>query len=53
MRPFSAYDQVYSQRSQILNQVYACKMPPDGAEPLSPEERKTLLTWLVCGAPRG
>ena len=49
---FSTYDDVYRQRSPILNAVYACKMPPaDAASELSLEERQALLAWLVCGAP--
>src|SRR5215813_9453615 len=49
--PFTSYQNVYAERSPMLNQVYACYMPPTGAQPLSAQERNQLLTWLVCGAP--
>jgi hypothetical protein len=45
------YDEVYTARSAVLDQVYACKMPPLGYPPLSTTERVELLGWLVCGAP--
>lgn len=48
---FSSYAAIYRQRSAVLNQVYACKMPlPDAGQPTA-EERAQLLGWLVCGAP--
>lgn len=49
--PFTTYQNVFAERSPMLNQVYACYMPPTGAQPLSAQERNQLLTWLVCGAP--
>ncbi|MFO0670994.1 MAG: hypothetical protein U0235_15410 [Polyangiaceae bacterium] len=48
---FSTYDGVAARRSQILNQVYACRMPPADAAPPSADERAALLAWLVCRAP--
>jgi hypothetical protein len=48
---FSSYDRIFGQRSAILNQVYACRMPPSEATPLAAEERAALLGWLVCKAP--
>ena len=48
---FSTYDQIFRQRSGILNQVYSCQMPPSDAGPLTAEERAILLGWLVCRAP--
>jgi hypothetical protein len=48
---FSTYQGVFSHRSAVLNQVYACHMPPADAGALVPEERAELLTWLVCHAP--
>ena len=48
---FSTYDNVFSQRSPMLNQVYACQMPPSDAAPLTDAERADLLAWLVCRAP--
>lgn len=50
-RDFTTYDGVFAQRGPMLNQVYACRMPPEGAMPLLPDERTVLLQWLVCGAP--
>lgn len=48
--PLGGYDSVYSIRTTVLTRVYGCKMPPADATPLTPEERATLLAWLVCGA---
>ena len=49
--PLGTYALVHDKRSAVLNQVYACKMPPPGdAEPLDSTERATLLAWLICGA---
>jgi hypothetical protein len=45
------YESLYPQRSAILDQVYACTMPPADAGPLPDDERLTLLTWLECRAP--
>jgi uncharacterized membrane protein len=48
---FSTYDNIFADRSTILNRVFACEMPPaDSAQP-TPEERAALLAWLVCKAP--
>jgi len=48
---FTTYSGVYTNRGSILNQLYACKMPPpDAAAPL-PQERQALLGWLECNAP--
>lgn len=47
----SSYGGVSANRGSVLNQVYACTMPPDGGTPLTSAERTTLMTWLVCGAP--
>jgi hypothetical protein len=51
-RPLLTYSQVYSERSAVLNQVYACNMPPVTAAWPTEQEREALLTWLVCGAPQ-
>lgn len=51
-RPLQTYSQVYSERSAVLNQVYACNMPPGTAAMPTEQERESLLTWLVCGAPQ-
>ena len=50
-QPFTNHAQVFSRKGAVLNQVYACKMPPEGAAPLSTAERLALEAWLVCGAP--
>jgi len=49
----NTYEQVYNWRSAVLNQAYACNMPPPGSStpPLTAEERTQLFGWLVCGAP--
>ncbi len=49
---FLTYAQVYKQRSAVLNQFYACSMPPaDAGVVVSAQDRATLLAWLVCHAP--
>jgi len=50
-RPLTDYADVYRQRSAVLNQAYACAMPPAGAPALRSDERAQLFGWLVCGAP--
>ena len=50
-KPLDTYERVFKRRSAVLNQVNACFMPAKGGAPLTAEERLTLLTWLVCGAP--
>jgi len=49
--PFTSYQSVYIERSPILDQVYACNMPPTANLQLTAQERSQLLGWLVCGAP--
>ena len=44
------YERLHTQRSAVLNQVYACRMPRDGE--LSQRDRALLLAWLVCEAPQ-
>ncbi len=48
---FSTYDGVQKHASPILNQVYACLMPPPDAGAPTADERHALLAWLVCHAP--
>ncbi|HKE14239.1 MAG TPA: hypothetical protein VKB80_05230 [Kofleriaceae bacterium] len=49
-RDLSTYAGVHGQADAVLRQIYSCRMPPSGVDPLDPEERATLLLWLVCGA---
>lgn len=49
-RLLTDYAHVFAQRSEVLNQVHACKMPPSNGPPLTAEGRRILLAWLVCGA---
>lgn len=49
-RVFASYDDI-SPVQTVLTRVYTCAMPPDGAPPLTPDERSTMLQWFVCGAP--
>jgi mono/diheme cytochrome c family protein len=49
-RDFSTYAGVHGEADAVLRQVYGCRMPPSGVDPLEPEERATILLWLVCGA---
>jgi uncharacterized membrane protein len=48
---FATYPLVYASRSAVLNQIYACNMPPSGAAQLTLAERVSVLNWLVCGSP--
>jgi hypothetical protein len=52
---YSTYQGVYEHRSQIVNQVSHCTMPPlDASPPLpapSDQERQTIIAWIACGAP--
>ena len=48
---FSTYANIFAERSTILNRVYGCEMPPADAVQPTPQERTTLLGWLVCKAP--
>ncbi len=51
-RPFIDYAHVQAQLMMILDQVYACNMPPaDAGLHMTEQQRLTLLTWLVCGGP--
>ena len=50
-RLLTDYAGAFANRGPALNQIHACRMPPQDAPPLSAEGRKTLLAWLVCGAP--
>jgi len=50
-RDLSTYAGLYANRGAVLDQVYACNMPPSGASTLDTADRVLLLTWLVCGSP--
>jgi uncharacterized membrane protein len=45
------YAEISAAAGAVLDQVYACKMPPAGYPKLTPAERQELLGWLVCKAP--
>ena len=50
-QPLDTYQAVHDRRSAVLDQVYACRMPPAGEPALPVSDRQTLLKWLVCRAP--
>jgi hypothetical protein len=50
-QPLTSHAQVYSRKGAVLNQIYGCNMPPEGATPLTAAERLAIEAWLVCGAP--
>jgi hypothetical protein len=50
--PLETYEDIYSNRSEVLDQIYACRMPLSGQPQPTPSERVILLQWLVCGAPQ-
>jgi hypothetical protein len=47
----NSYEDVYNQRSPILDQVYDCLMPPTNGPQLTSAQRVALTGWLECGAP--
>jgi hypothetical protein len=49
-KPLTDHAEVFARKGAVLNQVHACKMPPEGATPLTAAERLALEGWLVCGA---
>jgi cytochrome c5 len=51
-RLLTDYGHASGQRMSIATQLVTCSMPPFGAPPLSNDERKQILDWLTCGAPR-
>jgi len=44
----TTYANVYDQRTEVLLQVYTCKMP---LSPLSEAQRETIVAWVECAAP--
>jgi hypothetical protein len=50
-RSLVTYAGAFANRSSMLDQVHACRMPPSNAPPLSAEGRTVLQTWVVCGGP--
>ena len=50
-RSLVTYAGAFANRSAMLNQVHACRMPPANAPPISDTGRKLLQAWVVCGAP--
>jgi hypothetical protein len=48
---FAEYGDIYPVRQTVLTRLYTCAMPPEGAPSLTPDERRALLQWFVCGAP--
>jgi hypothetical protein len=50
-RLFGSYAQAYALRSEMLFQIFSCKMPLAPALPLTADERRIMLKWFVCGAP--
>jgi hypothetical protein len=54
--PLMNYGEISARISTVETKIYSCLMPPDGGmamptTPLTPEERKEVLDWLVCGHP--
>jgi uncharacterized membrane protein len=52
--PFTTYAQITSPRykTTAFTEVFNCVMPPANApQPLTDEQRQTLLAWFACGAP--
>ena len=51
-RLLTDYPHAFGQRTGVGTQLVTCSMPPAGAPGLSDAERKQILDWLTCGAPR-
>src|SRR5918911_16984 len=51
VRDYTTYSGVFAQRQPMLTQVYSCRMPPAGNPQPTTQERQTIISWLVCGAP--
>jgi hypothetical protein len=49
-KPLTDHAEVFSRKGAVLNQIHACKMPPEGATQLTSAERLAIEGWLVCGA---
>lgn len=49
-KPLTDHAEVFARKGAVLNQIHACKMPPEAAAPLTSAERVALEGWLVCGA---
>ena len=45
------YQEISGAGGKVYTQVFSCRMPPAPRAPLTSQERQTLLTWFVCGAP--
>jgi hypothetical protein len=50
--PLESYNDVYSNRSDVLAQIYSCRMPPSGQPQPTTTERQILLQWFVCDSPQ-
>jgi hypothetical protein len=50
-QPLSTYTDLYTRRQDVKDQIYQCRMPMPPAPDPTDDERVTLLTWFVCGAP--
>ena len=49
-RLLTDYNHVFMLRGAVLDQVFACRMPPSPTA-LPDEQRALILAWLVCHAP--
>ncbi len=49
--PLTSYAEAAGSRTEILQQVLLCLMPPPGSPPLTDADRETVLTWVSCGSP--
>ncbi len=50
--PLVTYEEIYGNRSAVLDQAYSCRMPPANEPQPTEAERLLLLQWLVCEAPQ-
>jgi hypothetical protein len=50
----TTFANVYAHRTEVLFQVYTCRMPLLGASPplaaLSDAQREAIVAWVACGA---
>lgn len=50
-QPMSTYAQLAPRIGEMHAQLYQCRMPLPPAPDPTDDERVTMLTWFVCGAP--
>jgi hypothetical protein len=50
-KPLDSFEHISDRRGAMLNQISACRMPPEDAGQLTESEKRDLVDWLVCRGP--